>query len=432
LKKLSYELQPFNEVIQAIKELSNEKSKRIDLDIRFRHHLISYAGHQFGDRAPGKDYRERANGERIDNWNAEIGMLIPTYCQLVDAYQWDESLSTIDSDNLCFPYLEKMLELLRPWSVNLDLDSTGRIDILDKEQIALLLVRSIETELQIAFIHTERSRFDQAENHCQQALSHARLYEGKEEEKTNLLCKALRGYIHLRMSQEKYADAVIFAEEAYNLVAVAYNPVHPKVQEAAGVLIECLIHTGDLFNAERFAQATLDSLKDPGNGLNQESEEVADGYYMLGQVIHQQEGDFVRAEMLVRESLRIRSQLYCHDTAFIGMSVGLLASILKSQGKLGHETRELYERSLAIRIKRNGPDGKNAAVANQHMAVFYYNLAEVQETAETRIEHLRLSLSYHKEAMRIYTVTLGPDNPSTMVESSNVSIISRELSEALG
>jgi tetratricopeptide (TPR) repeat protein len=325
-----------------------------------------------------------------------------------------------------------MLELLRPWSVNLDLDSTGRIDILDKEQIALLLVRSIETELQIAFIHTERSRFDQAENHCQQALSHARLYEGKEEEKTNLLCKALRGYIHLRMSQEKYADAVIFAEEAYNLVAVAYNPVHPKVQKAAVSLIECLIHTDDLFNAERFAQATLDSLKDPGNGLNQESEEVAYGYFILAKVINQQEGDFVRAEMLVRESLRIRSQLYVHDNTLIGMSVGLLASILESQGKLGHETRELYERSLAIYIKHNGPDGMNTAVANQNMGVFYPKLADQEQSAETRIEYLRLSLSHNKEAMRIYTKILGPDNPSTIQALSNVSIISRELSEALG
>jgi hypothetical protein len=176
----------------------------------------------------------------------------------------------------------------------------------------------------------------------------------------------------------------------------------------------------------------LDSLKDPGNGLNQESQEVARGYHMLGKVIHQQEGDFMRTEMLVRESLRIRSQLYCHDNAFIGMSVGLLAAILRSQGKLGHETRELYERSLAICIKYNGPDGTNTAITNQHIGDLYHKLAERQETAETRIEHLRLSSSHTKETLRIYTKKLGPDNPMTMKALSNVSIISRELSEALG
>jgi hypothetical protein len=260
LKKLSHEVQPYNEVTRVIKEMINERQKKMDLDIRFLNHLISYAGHQFGDRIPGKDYRERANGDRIYNWDAEIGNLIPTYSELVDAYGRDESLSTIDRDNVLFPYLKKILELLRPWSVNLDLDSTGRIDNLNEGHIEYLLIKLIAMKFSIAFIHTERNQFDQAENHCQQALSHARLYEGEEEKKTDLLCKALKGYIHLRLFQDHYADAVIYAEEAYNLVAVAYNPVHPKVQAAANVLTGCLFHTGDLFNAERFAQATLDSL----------------------------------------------------------------------------------------------------------------------------------------------------------------------------
>jgi tetratricopeptide (TPR) repeat protein len=429
LKKLSHELQPFNEVTRIIKEIRNESQKKIHLDVRFLNHLISYAGHQIGDRIPGKAYRERANGERINNWNAEIAMLIPTYFQLISMYQRDESFGRIDSDNVIFPYLEKMLELLRPWSAYLDTDSTNQIDKLDKEQIEYLLITLSETELQIAFIHTRKSVFDEAENHGQRALFYARLYEGKEERKTDLLCKALRVYINLRTSQEKHADAVIYAEEAYNLVAVAYNPVHPKVQDAATSLIECLIHTGDLFNAERFAQATLDSLKDPGNGLDQESEEVAYGYHLLAKVIHEQKGDFVRAEMLVRESFRIRSQLYVHDNANIGISVGLLAAILKSQGKLGHETRELYERSLAIDIKHYGPDGMDNAIANHNIGNFYHILADQEQSAETRIDLLRLSLSHHKEARRIFTKIFGPDSPMTMEALSIVSTISRELSE---
>jgi hypothetical protein len=47
---------------------------------------------------------------------------------------------------------------------------------------------------------------------------------------------------------------------------MAYNPVHPAVQTAAGALIDCLVNKGDLKNAETFAQMTLDSLKDPANG----------------------------------------------------------------------------------------------------------------------------------------------------------------------
>jgi hypothetical protein len=58
------------------------------------------------------------------------------------------------------------------------------------------------------------------------------------------------------MNQDDYPNAVIFAEESYNCVAEAYNPVHPQVQRAASILIESLIHTGNTYDAERFAQLT--------------------------------------------------------------------------------------------------------------------------------------------------------------------------------
>jgi hypothetical protein len=44
-------------------------------------------------------------------------------------------------------------------------------------------------------------------------MASAKLYEGNDEKKTDLLCKALKVYIFLRRSQGKYADAAIYAEE---------------------------------------------------------------------------------------------------------------------------------------------------------------------------------------------------------------------------
>jgi tetratricopeptide (TPR) repeat protein len=190
------------------------------------------------------------------------------------------------------------------------------------------------------------------------------MYEGEEEEKTNLLWKALRQSYELHALQGNYDEAFIFAEEAYNCVAITYNPVHPEVQNAASTLIECLICKGDFDNAETFAQMTLDSLKDPGNGLDQQSEAVAKGYYDLGNVINQQKGDLVKAEKLVRESLRIRSRLYDAHHLLVGMSISTLAGILQAQGNLGSETQELHERALAIHIKHCGSEGVNAAISN--------------------------------------------------------------------
>jgi tetratricopeptide (TPR) repeat protein len=246
-----------------------------------------------------------------------------------------------------------------------------------------------------------RNQFDLADSHCQQALSHARLYEGEEEMRNDLICQVLSLYCDLQSKQRKYADAVAFAEEAYNCVAVVYNPVHPKVHEAAGRLIECLTHKGDFYDAERFAQATLDSLKDPGNKVDQQSEEVATGYNLADVINQQEQGNLVKAEMLVRESLRIRARIFHNDDPHVGASTGLLAKILQLQGNLCNETKELYERSLAIDIKNEGPEKINAAAANGRLGIFYHQLAKSQQNAETRKDHLQLSRSKYKEAVRI-------------------------------
>jgi ABC-type cobalt transport system substrate-binding protein len=231
--------------------------------------LISYATHQFGDRVPGKAYRERITGELTDNWRVEIEILYPIYFNLIYIHNEDESLSLIDRDNLTFPYYEKMLDILRPWSTYLDLNCASHIDSLDKEQISGILLCLSQTERNMGKIYMRRNQLDLAENHCHCALSHARLFEGEKELKTELLCCALKTFYELNRTQGNYDEAYTFAEETYNCVAIAYNPVHPKVQEAASGLIECLLFKRDFGHAETFAQMTLDSLKDPGNGLDQ-------------------------------------------------------------------------------------------------------------------------------------------------------------------
>jgi len=402
LKKLSLQLQPYHEATRVIKEILGERPKKMQLDIRVLEHLISYSEHQFGDRVPGKAYRERGNGEHI----------------------------VIDSYNFQFPCYEKMLDLLRPWSLKLDSNPTSRIDSLDKHQINSVLCLLSTTERSIATVLRKRNKFELAESYCQQALSHARLYEGIEEQKNDLLRMALTQSYDLKLIQSNFVDALSFAEEAYDLVAIAYNPVHPKVQETAGMLIACLMHKGDLYDAEKFAEATLDSLKDPANGLDQESEAVANGYYNLANVIDAQEGDLVKAEMLARESLRIRTRAYGNNHVNVGISCHLLGGILMSQNNLGNKTMELFERSLANDTKYYGPNVTNTAISNFNLGLFYHRLAYKQQIARREIEYLCLSKSKYEEAARIYTKIYGSDNQQTIGASSKLSLISRRLSEA--
>jgi tetratricopeptide (TPR) repeat protein len=250
------------------------------------------------------------------------------------------------------------------------LDVASRVDSLSKDQIDLILELLSDTEGSLGTIFTHQSHFDKSQNHHERALSYVRRYNEEGKTKTTLLLKALSRYSQLRTIEGNYEDAVTLAEEAYNCVAIAYNPVHIQVQEAAGILIECLIFKGDLYDAERFAQVTLDSLKDPANKVDQEGEEVAIGHYNLANVMMRQDGDLVKAEGLAREALRIRSQLHGNDHHRTGESIALLANVLRRQDFLGNDVKEFHERSLAIAVKHEGPDGINTAVNNLSLGHF--------------------------------------------------------------
>jgi hypothetical protein len=428
LKKLSLQLQPYQDVCRVIEEIVGERPKKVQLEMRVLGNLLFYAEHQFGDQVPGKVYRERLNGERVDNWVVELEICL-IYKNLQNVYSRDESLSMIDSNNLRFPCLEKMLDLLSPWSSKLDSNSISQMDSIEKDRINFILHLLSATERTIGSILRQRNKFELSESYCQEALSHARLYEGTEEDKIDLLCSALTTIYYLTFIQDNFIDALPFAEEAYNLYAIAYNPVHPKVQKAAGMLIQCLMHKGDLYDAERFAEATLDSLKDPANRLDQESEEVAEGYHNLANVINTQDGDFVKAEMLARESLRIRTRLYSNDHINVGLVSSLLANILMSQDNMGDETMELLECSLANQTKHYGPDGTNVVISNFNLGTFYHRLADKQQIARRKIECLCLSISKFEEVVRIHTKIFGPDNPQTRKFSSELYIVLHKLYE---
>jgi hypothetical protein len=60
----------------------------------------------------------------------------------------------------------------------------------------------------------------------------------KGETETALIFQALSGFNRLRERQGDYTGAVKVAEECYNFVVEAYDPVHFQVQEAAGILAD--------------------------------------------------------------------------------------------------------------------------------------------------------------------------------------------------
>jgi hypothetical protein len=241
-----------------------------------------------------------------------------------------------------------------------------------------------------------RNQFDEAEGHCQRCLTYSKRLGASGETKTTCMFKAICSFSWLRRRQGDYSAAVIFAEEAYNLVVDAYDPAHPQVQEAANLLIGCLIDKGDFLNAERFAEQTYQNLRDPKNGMNQEGEEVAKGAYDLADVICRQNGDLeglIKAEELIREVLRIRTPIFGFNHHCVGVSCDLLARILmtqllkknnKSFDRLRDESKELFERSIAIFMRNEGPDGVNTAIGNLNIGGYHEVLATLQPTRDTK------------------------------------------------
>jgi tetratricopeptide (TPR) repeat protein len=265
LKKLPKKLQSYDEAVKIIDEiLASNKGN----NARVLEHLLTYADYQFGQHVAGSKYRERSDGQRIANWNVDIDILLEISTRISNIYATNPSLSIMIRHNKMYPYIERSLHILSPWMVTIDSDATNQSNGLSFDQIGYLLDESSHTEVNMAFAAISRQQFDLAEGHCYRCLAHSRKLGVEGEDKTTSIFEALRTYIILRQHQGDFSGAVSFAEEAYNLVVDAYDPVHPQVQEAAGILINSLIKQGDLFNAERFAEQTYANLRDVKNGMD--------------------------------------------------------------------------------------------------------------------------------------------------------------------
>jgi tetratricopeptide (TPR) repeat protein len=425
LRKLSSQLQPYNEVVRITKEiLASNKGN----DIRVLEHLLSYADYQFGQQVPGIEYRVRIDGQRIANWDVDIGILLQISNEMVEIYASNSSLSPMIRDKGMFPHIERSLHILSPWMDTIDSDVTNQSNSLNSIETNCLLKLSYSLERKMAIMALNRNQYDVAERHSHRCLENSRRFRIEGEEKTTSIFEALGLHVILRQRQGDSSGAVTFAEEAYNLVVDAYDPVHPQVQEAAGWLIESLIRQGDFSNAERFAEQTYSNLRDIKNGMDQEGEQVAKGAYNLSDVIFRQDdGDLFKAEGLARESLRISTQLYCSHG--LGLSCLLLARLLTKQKKFGDETKELFERSLAIFIRIEGPDGINTAGANIEIGRFHYNFAMVPSTISAKRAQLKLAKLYSEEAIRIESKVHNPTHPNSIIAASLLSDVLRELSK---
>lgn len=227
LKKLPSELEPYENVVENIQQIL--KAKKRD-DTRVLTHLLSYAEFQFGQKIIGSTYRERESGERITNWEVEVESLYYILLAIIITYEKNASLTKVTCNNLQAPYLSRALILLTPWLTSLDLLAISRGSSFCENQITELLHKLNYVERMMAYQAMESVKFDAAEGHCQRCLIYSKRYKVEGEEKTTAIYNSLTALCALRRHQCNYSEAATFAEEAYNLVCIAYNPVHLEVQ----------------------------------------------------------------------------------------------------------------------------------------------------------------------------------------------------------
>jgi hypothetical protein len=345
---------------------------------------------------------------------------------LVSSYGQCSSLSDIDCDVAKFPYLEQSSIILNKWLNRLD--SGARDYTFNQGQKNRLFEQLYFTEANMAGACIDGRRFDAAEGHCQRCLAYSRRYAVEGAQKISIILKSLRNYSILRERQGNYSESINYAEECYNLVVEAYDPVHLLVQRAAGLLIDILIKNGNLFDAEHYAQITYSDLRDKKNGINQESEEVAVGASNLAGVLLQQDGDFVKAEVLAREALRIRTLIYVEDDHHMSSTCNFLARVLLAQNKYGDETRELLKRSLAVDIKHEGSNSVDTAAGHKNLGQFYQDLSKMdQPTVELIRMYLQLARTHFEEALRICTKIFGSSDLKTLQVDKKLADLSRVL-----
>jgi hypothetical protein len=129
LKKLSKRLQPFHEVERVLEEILATKKGREDT--RLLEQVLTYAEYQFGKEIPKIGYRERVDGERIDNWTVDIRIFFNINSRLNMSYHNHPTLSYMICCDMRYRYLERSVGLLKPWLVHLDSLASHRIDGLE-------------------------------------------------------------------------------------------------------------------------------------------------------------------------------------------------------------------------------------------------------------------------------------------------------------
>lgn len=432
--KNSDQLLPFNKVIEIATEHINHFVKGKEAEkIRILQYSLSFTLFQFGDRVEGVAYRERLNGDRIDNWTAECCIFNTCFglAKTLNRHVFNQLKSGEFKDSKILmmtvvPYAEKALTILEPWGIQLDLPKNEQTVTFDKYKIEFLVEMLSRTYCQLGDLHTTLDNFDQAAAHLEKAILYARR-AGKD--KTEILSVALSRQAARLSAQEKCEDATVYVEEAHEILAVLYSRDDPKFLRSAESLIDNYMDLENFYKCELFARVCYEELTRP---IDTESLDVAEFALALGQALNglfkkgAEGGNIEEAEMLIRKSIRISKKFYIANGILI-INLCALSTTLALKKDLSEERRLLLQQILDIRLGRVEGAEIYVGYSQNNLGLYHLDVSKSLPTGNARAEHLNLALSYCKEAVRISTKISGPTHIETIRHRTTLSEVSELL-----
>ena len=233
--------------------------------------------------------------------------------------------------------------------------------------------------------------------------------------------EALKLSASLLRAEGKIAEAVAMIEQAYITVSEVYGPDHPTVQEAAAELIECLIQNGQYSQAEGYARVTYESLIDPSCGIDPNGEQVARGSQQLAHIcmlMAQNDPEasshlLCESEALIRKACCIMERLF-GSKPNLAICLETLGQVLVERGLFDKETRDIFERVLAIYIDAEEGRGRGTMLALVSLGDFLVGMANLMSSGDVRTNVQKEAELSFCRAAAIAADNFGEDHQRTI------------------
>jgi tetratricopeptide (TPR) repeat protein len=237
------------------------------------------------------------------------------------------------------------------------------------------------TEANLSASYEKLDDWEKAAYYQKQAIMHAKQTEdGEDDNKIRKVYGYLNGLVRLHQTMGQSDERKVIGEEAYICVYEVYDPKHPLVLEAGGKLIEILSHTGDYYDAERFARICYEALKRPP--LDPNSFEAATAARNLARAscdLIKENGaesaDIDEAEMLARYAVRITKDLKGASSIEMVSIFNALVTVQFTKNDLTDKTKTLLKDYLCETMIHPGMSDKQSDHANLHLGRFHHKTA---------------------------------------------------------